>query len=67
MVRQQLNASSVEPFLVSVVRALSVVNQRAYLFAVHHALEVAHHIHVEYIDRQIVLLAHRGGGEVHHA
>ena len=32
-----------------------------------HALEVAHHIHVEYIDRQIVLLAHRGGGEVHHA
>lgn len=40
--------------------------ESSYLLAVHHLLQVAHYIHVEYIDRQVVLLAHGSGSEVHH-
>ena len=35
------------------------------VFALHHLLEVAHDIHVEDVDGEVVLLAHGGGGEVH--
>ena len=43
-----------------------IVHQGADVLAVHHAFEVAIDVHVEHIDRQVVFLAHGGGGEVHH-
>ena len=36
------------------------------IFALHHLLEVTHDVHVEDVDGEVVLLAHGGGGEVHH-
>ena len=42
------------------------MNQRADLLAVHHLLQITHHIHVEDIDRQVVVLTHADGCQVHH-
>src|SRR5574344_922958 len=42
------------------------MHQRSDVLSVHHLLEVAHDVHVEHIDRQVVLLAHCSGGKVHH-
>jgi len=42
------------------------VHVGADIFAFHHLLEVAHNVHVEDVDGEVVLLAHGGGGEVHH-
>ena len=40
--------------------------QRADIFTGNDLLQVAHGIHVEDDDGQVVFLAHAGGGEVHH-
>ena len=42
------------------------MNEGSNLLAIHYLLEVAHYIHVEYIDREVVLLAPGSGGQVHH-
>ena len=42
------------------------MDERADLLAVHHLLQITHHIHVENIDRQIVVLTHTDGGQVHY-
>ena len=44
---------------------VSVVDERSDVFAVHDLLEVADDVHVEDVDGEVVLLAHRCGGEVH--
>lgn len=46
-------------------RRVSVVDERSDVFAVHDLLEVADDVHVEDVDGEVVLLAHRRGGEVH--
>src|SRR3712207_7067641 len=43
-----------------------VMHERSYLFAVDNPLQVAHCIHVEHVDGQVVFLAHADGCEVHH-
>ena len=40
--------------------------QCADFVALHNLLQVAYDVHVEHVDRQVVLLAHCGGCEVHH-
>src|SRR5574344_883332 len=42
------------------------MHQRSDVLSVHHLLEVAHDVHIEHIDRQVVLLAHCSGGKVHY-
>ena len=42
------------------------MHEGAYLLAIHHLFEIAHDIHVEHIDGQMILLTHSGGREVHH-
>ena len=54
------------PYVFWNVPAGLIVHQGADVLAVHHAFEVAIDVHVEHIDGQVVLLAHGGGGEVHH-
>ena len=44
---------------------LSVVNQGADGFSVHHLFQVAHDVHVEDVDRKVVFLAHGSGSKVH--
>ena len=44
----------------------SMVNQSAYFLAIDNLFEVAHNIHVEDIDGQVVVVAHTDGAEVHH-
>ena len=59
--------SWMRPPLVLVGRAPALfVNEGADVLAAEHAHQVALHIHVEDVDGQVVLLAHRRGGEVHH-
>ena len=41
------------------------MNKCADGLAVHYLLQVAHNVHVEHIDGEVVLLTHGGGGEVH--
>ena len=36
------------------------------VIATHHFLQVAHGVHVEHNDRELVFLAHAGSGQVHH-
>ena len=36
------------------------------ILALHHLLEVTYDIHIEYVDGEIVLLAHGGSSEVHY-
>ena len=43
------------------------MHQCANLFSGNYLLQVAHGVHVEDDDGQIVFLAHAGGGEIHHA
>ena len=40
--------------------------QRSYFFTVHHLLEVSEDVHIEDIDRQVVLHAHCCCCDVHH-
>ena len=47
-------------------RLSSIVHQGANLIASHYFLQVTHNIHVEDIDRQIIVLTHTDSGEVHH-
>ena len=42
------------------------MHQCPYFLACHHLLQVAHNIHVEDIDRKVIVLTHADGGEVHH-
>ena len=44
---------------------LLVVYECADVFAVHDFFEVAHDVHVEDVDRKVVLFAHCCGSEVH--
>ena len=37
-----------------------------YLLSLHYTLEVAADVHVENVDGQVILFAHRGGREIHH-
>jgi hypothetical protein len=36
------------------------------LLTFHHLLQVTYYIHIEYVDRKVVLLAHGSSREVHH-
>ena len=40
--------------------------ERANLLAVHHFLQITHNIHIKHIDRQVVVLTHADGCQVHH-
>ena len=42
------------------------MNESTNLLAFHDLLKVAYDIHIEDINRKVVLLAHSGGGEIHH-
>ena len=42
------------------------VYQRTYLLTLHYFHQVAHDVHIEDIDGQVVVLAHADGREVHH-
>ena len=45
---------------------LLVVHIGTDVLSLDYLLEVAYHIHVEYVDGEVVLLAHGGSGEVHY-
>ena len=42
------------------------MHKRTNRFAVHNLLQIAHNVHVEHIDGEVVFLAHCCGCEVHH-
>ena len=43
-----------------------VMHKSADVLAGYDLLEVAHDVHVEHVDGQVVLLAHASGGQVHY-
>ena len=42
------------------------MHKRSDRLAVHNLLQIAHNVHVEYVDGEVVLLAHCCGCEIHH-
>ena len=42
------------------------MHQRPDILTAHNAFEITHNIHVKHVDGQVILLTHRGCGEVHH-
>ena len=38
-----------------------IVDKRADVLTFHHLLQVAHDVHVEHVDREVVVLAHADG------
>ena len=48
------------------LRHVSTMHESTYRLTFHHLFQVAHHIHVEHIDRQVVVVAHHDSREIHH-